>query len=156
MYGTYATNVQCIRIFCYAVPHNNRYTLLTENIIFYFVIIHYFYFFSSSNALPHTFVSERDCTPRQRYISIARDWKTNTRSFKSFAGLQKIKFEGTGHSLCICYVCVRSIFMSMNIYRHNRFQPCSKEVSLQETTVFACQSFVKQLFFLCDVNLNPD
>jgi hypothetical protein len=32
----YGVNFQCLRIFCFVVPHN-RYTLLLENISFYFV-----------------------------------------------------------------------------------------------------------------------
>jgi hypothetical protein len=35
-FALYKVSVQCLRIFCYAVPHNNRCTLLLENISHYF------------------------------------------------------------------------------------------------------------------------
>jgi hypothetical protein len=45
-------NVQCLRHFCYAVPHNNRYTLLLENISLHFVQRQIFFLLSS---LPYLF-----------------------------------------------------------------------------------------------------
>jgi hypothetical protein len=36
--GRNTMNVQCFKIFCYAVPHNNRCILLFENINLYFVL----------------------------------------------------------------------------------------------------------------------
>jgi hypothetical protein len=59
----------------YAVPHNNRCTLLLENVslyfglIFLYFLVHYFIFFSPlSHALFHTIISERDCTPVQCFF----------------------------------------------------------------------------------------
>jgi hypothetical protein len=63
-------------IFCYAVPHNNRYTLLLEHTVF---ISHYNiematylgytfqrnYFIASYYALFYTFISEYDCISLQ-------------------------------------------------------------------------------------------
>jgi hypothetical protein len=65
-------NVQCLRMFCYAVPHNNRHTLFLENNRFYFVLQQVFelviflsFCFTSFCAFFHTFIFECDCTPLQ-------------------------------------------------------------------------------------------
>jgi hypothetical protein len=62
-------NVHCLQITCYAVPHNNHYTLLLENISFYFIQEQVFFLhsslsflFPSSHSLFHTFIFEKDCT----------------------------------------------------------------------------------------------
>jgi hypothetical protein len=59
-HNTHRVNVQCLRIPCYAVPHNKCYTLLLENISLYFKLQQVF---ELVTCLSFFFLRERDCTP---------------------------------------------------------------------------------------------
>jgi hypothetical protein len=73
-YKQYLIQSECsvLSTFCYAVLHNNRYTLLSENVSLYFLLHQVFFvrssryfFFTSSYALLYTFISKCDCTSLQ-------------------------------------------------------------------------------------------
>jgi hypothetical protein len=66
----YRANVYWLRNFCYAVPDNNFYTLLLENISLSFFLPSFLSFFPSAYALFHTLTSERDCTPLRCFYKV--------------------------------------------------------------------------------------